>query len=246
MKGEKMNNLLTTAGENLPTVAGFLLTIISLFVIAYVAQKIQKKREGTKERILNTRALVIIGMFSAVAAVLMLFEVPLPFAPSFYKFDFSEIPVMICAFAYGPVAGVMTEFLKIILKLIFKGTSTAFVGDLANFAVGCSYMLPASIIYSLNKKKKTALVGCIAGTLVMTVFGTAFNAVYLLPAFSKLFGMPMDVILDMGAKVNPLVKGDIVSFVIACVAPLNLIKGTVVSVVTMLIYKPLSPLIKKS
>ncbi len=241
-----MNDLLTTAGENLPTVAGFLLTIISLFVIAYVAQKIQKKREGTKERILNTRALVIIGMFSAVAAVLMLFEVPLPFAPSFYKFDFSEIPVMICAFAYGPVAGVMTEFLKIILKLIFKGTSTAFVGDLANFAVGCSYMLPASIIYSLNKKKKMALVGCIAGTLVMTVFGTAFNAVYLLPAFSKLFGMPMDVIIEMGSKVNPLVKGDIVSFVIACVAPLNLIKGTVVSVVTMLIYKPLSPLIKKS
>ncbi|MBR4175663.1 MAG: ECF transporter S component, partial [Lachnospiraceae bacterium] len=134
-----MNNLINTARENLPTVAGFVLTIISLFVIAYVAQKIQKKREGTKERILNTRALVIIGMFSAVAAVLMLFEVPLPFAPSFYKFDFSEIPVMICACAYGPVAGVMTEFLKIILKLIFKGTSTAFVGDLANFAVGCSY-----------------------------------------------------------------------------------------------------------
>lgn len=241
-----MNNLINTAGENLPTVAGFVLTIISLFVIAYVAQKLQRKKEEAKGRILNLHAMAVIGMFSAVAAVLMLFEVPLPFAPSFYKFDFSEIPVMICAFAFGPVAGVMTEFLKIVLKLVFKGTSTAFVGDLANFAVGCSYMLPASIIYSLNKKKKTALIGCIVGTLVMTVFGTAFNAVYLLPAFSKLFGMPMDVIIDMGSKVNPMVKGDIVSFVIACVAPLNLIKGTVVSIVTMLIYKPLSPLIKKS
>ncbi len=240
-----MNDLFQTAGENIPTVAGFGLTIISLFAIAYVSQKIQKKREETKERILNTRALAIIGMFSAVAAVVMLFEVPLPFAPSFYKFDFSEIPVMICAFAFGPVAGVMTEFLKIVLKLLFKGTTTAFVGDLANFAVGCSYMLPAAIIYSFNKKKKTAIVGCVIGTLVMTVFGTAFNAVYLLPAFSKLFGMPLDVIIEMGSKVNPMVKGDIISFVIACVAPLNLIKGTVVSIITMLIYKPISPLIKK-
>ena len=133
------------------------------------------------------------------------------------------------------------EFVKILLKLCIKGTSTAFIGDLANFVVGCSLIIPASAVYSFKKTKKSAIIACIAGTLVMTVFGTAFNAVYLLPAFSKFYGMP----LAMGAEVNPLAKeGSIVSFVVACVAPMNLIKGTLVSVVTLLIYKPLSPIIK--
>ena len=76
------------------------------------------------------------------------------------------------------------EFVKILLKLLFKGTSTAFVGELANFAVGCSFILPAAVVYAFRKTKKTALLACILGTLCMTVFGTAFNAVYLLPAFS--------------------------------------------------------------
>ena len=138
------------------------------------------------------------------------------------------------SFAFGPVAGVMMEFVKILLKLCIKGTSTAFIGDLANFVVGCSLIIPASAVYSFKKTKKNAILACIAGTLVMTVFGTAFNAVYLLPAFSKFYGMPLDAILAMGTEVNPLAKeGSIVSFVVACVAPMNLIKGTLVSVVTL-------------
>lgn len=110
---------------------------------------------------------------------------------------------------------------------------------------GLQLIIPASAVYSFKKTKKNAILACIAGTLVMTVFGTAFNAVYLLPAFSKFYGMPLDAILAMGTEVNPLAKeGSIVSFVVACVAPMNLIKGTLVSVVTLLIYKPLSPIIK--
>lgn len=170
---------------------------------------------------------------------------PYLFAPGFYKMDFSELPILVGSFAFGPVAGVMMEFVKILLKLCIKGTSTAFIGDLANFVVGCSLIIPASAVYSFKKTKKSAIIACIVGTLVMTVFGTAFNAVYLLPAFSKFYGMPLDAILAMGAEVNPLAKeGSIVSFVVACVAPMNLIKGTLVSVVTLLIYKPLSPIIK--
>ena len=137
------------------------------------------------------------------------------------------------------------EFIKILLKLFVKGTSTAFVGDLANFVVGCSFILPASAVYAFRKNKKSAIIACVVGTLVMTIFGTAFNAIYLLPAFSKLYGMPLEDILTMGAAVNPLVTdGSILSFVAACVAPLNIIKGVSVSVVTLLIYKPLSPIIK--
>ena len=137
----------------------------------------------------------------------------------------------------------LIEFLKIMIKLVIKSTSTAFVGDLAIFLIGCMLVLPASVIYQFRKSKKNAIIGCICGTVIMTVFGTWFNAVYLLPTFSRLFHMDMDVILGMGQAINPGVK-DLTTFVILMVAPLNIVKGVVVSVITMLIYKPLSPIIK--
>lgn len=240
-----MNNLFQSVADNLLYVLGFLLVIAALFVVACLLEKAAQKKNGISEKIFNTRKTAVIGMFSAIAAILMLFEFPLPFAPAFYELDFSELPILVGTFAFGPAAGVMMEFVKILLKLLFKGTSTAFVGDLANFAVGCSFILPASVVYSFRKNKKNAVIACVAGTLCITVFGTAFNAVYLLPAFSRLYGIPLDSLLAMGMETNGLVKeGSIVSFVVACVAPMNLIKGASVSLVTMLIYKPLSPVIK--
>ncbi|MDE5590154.1 MAG: ECF transporter S component [Acetatifactor sp.] len=240
-----MNNLFQSVADNLLYVLGFLLVIAALFVVAYLLEKAAQKKNGISEKMFSTRKTAMIGMFSAIAAILMLFEFPLPFAPAFYELDFSELPILVGTFAFGPAAGVMMEFVKILLKLLFKGTSTAFVGDLANFAVGCSFILPASVVYSFRKNKKNAVIACVAGTLCITVFGTAFNAVYLLPAFSRLYGIPLDSLLAMGMEANSLVKeGSIVSFVAACVAPMNLIKGASVSLVTMLIYKPLSPLIK--
>ena len=150
---------------------------------------------------------------------------------------------LIAGFAFGPVAGVLVEFIKQLVKLLLKSTSTAFVGDLANFLIGCMLVLPASVIYQFHKSKKSALIGCAVGTVVMTVFGTWFNAVYLLPTFAKLFGMPMDAILGMGAAINAGVK-DITSFVILMVAPINIIKGVGISAITMLVYKKMSPIIK--
>lgn len=240
-----MNNLFQSVADNLLYVLGFLLVIAALFVVAYILEKAAQKKNGISEKMFNTRKTAVIGMFSAIAAILMLFEFPLPFAPAFYELDFSELPILVGTFAFGPAAGVMMEFVKILLKLLFKGTSTAFVGDLANFAVGCSFILPASVVYSFRKNKKNAVIACVTGTLCITVFGTAFNAVYLLPAFSRLYGIPLDSLLAMGMEANGLVReGSIVSFVVACVAPMNLIKGASVSLVTMLIYKPLSPVIK--
>lgn len=240
-----MNKLMQTVTENVAYVVIFLTVIVGCFLVAVVLEKGSQKKNGIWEPIFNTRKLAMIGMFSAIAMILHVLDFPIFFAPGFYKMDFSELPVLVGSFAFGPVAGVMMEFVKILLKLCIKGTSTAFIGDLANFVVGCSLIIPASTVYSFKKTKKSAIIACIVGTLVMTVFGTAFNAVYLLPAFSKFYGMPLDAILAMGAEVNPLAKeGSIVSFVVACVAPMNLIKGTLVSVVTLLIYKPLSPIIK--
>lgn len=240
-----MNGLFESVVENLVFVLEFLAVIIAMFVVAVVLEKAAAKARGVKEPLFNTRKLAMIGMFSALAMILHLFDFPLFFAPGFYKLDFSELPILIGTFAFGPTAGVMMEFIKIVLKLFVKGTSTAFVGDLANFVVGCSFILPASAVYAFRKNKKSAIIACVTGTLVMTVFGTAFNAIYLLPAFSKLYGMPLEDILAMGAAVNPLVAdGNIISFVAACVAPLNLVKGFSVSLVTLLVYKPLSPIIK--
>lgn len=240
-----MNDLLVTVKENLVFVLGFLGIIVALFAGALLLEKLAQKKNGKSEKILSTRKIAMIGMFSAISTVVMLFEIPLPFAPPFYKLDLSELPIMIGAFAFGPSAGVLMEFIKILLNLLIDGTSTAFVGELANFTVGCSLIIPSSAVYAFWRKKKGAMVGLIVGTLVLTVFGTAFNAIYLLPAFAELYGMPMDVLLAMGEEVNPFVKsGDIVSFVVACVAPLNIIKGTIVSVITLLVYKPLSPILK--
>ncbi len=242
---EKMKKLFADAAQNAAYVLSFFAIIAALFIVALLVEKAAQKKNGIKEPIFGVRKIAMTGMFSAIAMILHLFDFPLPFAPGFYKLDFSEIPILVGAFAFGPSAGVMMEFVKILLKLCIKGTSTAFVGDLANFVVGCSFILPASIIYTFHKSKKSAIAGCVCGTLCMTVFGTAFNAIYLLPAFSKLYHMPLEDILAMGSAVNPLMtEGSIVSFVAACVAPMNLIKGTAASLVTMLIYKPLSPIIK--
>lgn len=240
-----MNELMKNVTENVGFVLGFLAIIVVLFAVAVIFEKAAQKKNGSNEPIFSTRKIAVIGMFSAIAVILMLFEFPLPFAPGFYKLDFSELPILIGAFAFGPAAGVMMEFIKILLNLLMDGTTTVFVGELANFTVGCSFILPASIVYYFRKSKKNAIVACIVGTLILTVFGTAFNAIYLLPAFAELYHMPLEELIAMGAKVNPMVsEGNIVSFVVACVAPLNIIKGICSSVVTLLIYKKISPILK--
>lgn len=243
--GKKMNDLIQKVTENVVFVLEFLGVIALMFVVAVLIQKAADKRRGVKRKIFSTRMMTVTGMFSAIAVVLHIFDFPLPFiAPDFYKLDFSELPVMIGTFAFGPVSGVLIEFCKILLKLVIKGTSTAFVGDLANFTIGCSLLLPASVIYEFVKTKKGAIAGCITGTIVMTVFGTILNAVYLLPKFVVLFHMPLEAIIGMGQAINPAING-LTTFVCLAVAPLNILKGAVVSLITMVIYKPLSPIIKE-
>lgn len=237
------SGLLTELGKNLLFVLEFLAVVAVLLIAAYVVEKWEKKHNGSTERVLSTRKIAMIGMFSAIAAVLMFFEVPMPFAPNFYKIDLSELPVLIAAFAFGPVAGVLVEFVKIILNLITDSTTTAFVGELANFAVGCSFILPASIIYTFKKSKKQAIIACVAGTLAMTIFGSAFNAIYLLPKFAELYGMPLEAIVGMGTAINPAIT-DVNSLVLMAVVPLNVLKGSIVSLLTILIYKKLSAIIK--
>ena len=228
-----MSQFLQTAAENV----GFLLTCTGIFaglvLLAWLAQRFLLPE---RRHLSPARTVSFVAMFSALAAVIMLFEIPLFFAPSFYEMDLSEIPVLICTFYLGPVAGVVCEFLKVFLKLLLKGTSTAFVGDFANFVVGCSMVLPASIVYHAKKARVTALGGLALGTLVMTLFGSAFNAFYLLPKFSQLFHMPLDAIIAMGTEVNSAIHS-VWTLVLFAVVPFNLLKGVIVSALTMILYK---------
>lgn len=237
------NGLWQNVKDNVTLVLVSLGIAIVLFAIAYAAEKFIKKKNGDTERILSTRKIAMIGVFSAIAMILHILDFPVPFAPPFYKLDFSELPALIGTFAFGPVAGIMIELCKIMLKLLIKGTSTAFVGDLANFVIGCSFILPASIIYMFHKTKKNAIIASATGTLIMTVFGTMFNAIYLLPAFSVLYGMPLDAIVGMGTEINGNIT-NVTTLVIFAVAPLNLLKGFSVSFITLLVYKKLSPVLK--
>lgn len=237
-------SLLDSVKENVEFLLVCLVVVVAIFVVAAVAEKTVRKAKGIPQDVSPARRVAMVGIFSAIAAVLMLFEVPLWFAPSFYELDFSEIPVLICSFAMGPVAGVTSELCKVILKLIFKGTSTAFVGDLANFIIGCSLVLPASVFYYVRKSRKMAIGGLALGTAVMTIFGSGFNALYLIPKYSELFGMELDLIVGMGTAVNSHITS-VWTLVFFAVVPFNILKGVVVSAITMLLYKHISPIIKK-
>ena len=215
----------------------FLVGCIAIVVLLGVGSRGVERLLPQKRNVSVARRVTIIGICAAIATVLHMLDFPLLFlAPGFYKLDFSEVPVLLCGFYLGPSATVACEGVKILLKLLFKGTSTAYVGDLANFVVGCSFVLPATIWYHAHKSKHSAIVGLVLGTACMAIFGSAFNAIYLLPKFAQLYGMPLDVIIAMGTEIWGGVK-DVTTFVILCVAPLNVVKGAMVSVLTMLLYK---------
>ena len=187
-------------------------------------------RQNEKNRN-KIRTMAQIGMLSAIATVLMLFEIPLPFAPSFYEIDFSEVPILIGSFAMGPLAGAAIELIKILLNFAINGTMTAGVGEIANFLIGCSLVVPAALIYH----KKHTRIGAVAGCFL--------NAFVLLPAYAKAFGMPIDGLVGMGTAVNKHIT-DLKTFVILAVGPFNLLKGILVSLIVFLVYKKISPILK--
>ncbi len=195
-----------------------------------------------ENKLLTTKNVVLMGMFGALAGVLMIFELPLPFiAPSFYGLDISEVPVLVGTFAMGPVAGAVMEVVKILVKLILKPTSTGFVGEFANLTFSCAMVIPAGIIYKYRKTKKGAMTGLCVGTLLMAVLGIVGNALVMIPFYSNF--MPLDSIIAAGAAINPAIS-NVWTFALICVGPFNMVKGIVVSVITALVYKRVSVIIR--
>ena len=202
-----------------------------------------EKRSGVVERSnakkkMQLNTLTKIAMLSAVAGVLMLFEAPLWFAPSFYKLDLSELAVMIGALAMGPVAGALIELVKILLNFVLNGTITGGVGELGNLLVGCAFVVPAALVYRRQRNVKGMLLGMVAGTAAMVLLGSIVNYYVLLPVYATVFGQPLEFFIQMGNAINPAIV-DLQTFILFAVAPFNLLKGIIISVLTFLIYRKL-------
>ena len=202
------------------------------------------KSDVTMNQRINTKTITKVGILGAVATVLMLLEFPLWFAPSFYELDFSEVPVLLGAFALGPAAGAMIELVKILINFVLNGTDTGGVGEFANFIIGCAFIVPAGFIYKRNKSFKTAILGLVVGTLTLALAGAFLNYYLLLPLYAKIYGYPIQAFIDMGNALNPAIT-DLKTFVVYAVVPFNLLKGTIVSAMVILIYKKLSPILHR-
>ena len=196
------------------------------------------------KKVLTTKNLTMIAMFSAISAVLMVFEIQLPFSPSFVKFDFSDLPVMLGGFLIGPFAGGIIAFMKILLHFLLKGTTSFFVGDLSNLLLTLSFVLPASFIYQQKKTKKTTIQGLLVSIICTSLLAIIFNLFLVFPLYLKVLNLKMVDLINMIHVVNPLVK-DVFTMIVFSLLPFNLFKYSIVSMITMLSYKKLSILFKE-
>ena len=187
---------------------------------------------------------VKIAILSALAFVLMLFEMPLSFiAPPFYEMDFSEVVVLLGSFALGPAAGVVIELLKIFLNVLFTGSSTAYVGELANFVTGCAYILPAAVVYRFQRTRRGAVIGLILGSCSLAAVGGLINYWIMVPLYAELY-IPMETIIGMAQSIVPAVDS-LGKMILLCVVPFNLIKGILCGAITFVLYKRIAVLLKK-
>ena len=197
------------------------------------------------------KTVALTGIMAALASVLMFLEFPLVFiAPDFLKFDFSNLPALIISFVFGPFYGLIVIVIKNLIHLTV--TTTAGVGELADFIIGGIFVFTAGFIYKLKPTRKTALIGMISGTLIMTIAAAFLNYFFLIPFFADLFiGAPVstaekiDIIVDAFTKIFPFVD-NLFKAVLFSIIPFNLIKGAVISLITFLVYKKISAIFKKS
>lgn len=195
------------------------------------------------KKYLSIKNITRIAILGALGAFLMIIDFPIFVAPSFYKLDIGDLPCLIGAFAMGPIPALFIQIIKILIKILIKPTSTAFIGEIAAFITSCVYCVVASIFYQNNKSKKGAIKAIIIGSVAMSIVSTIANYLFIIPAFSSLYGMPLEAIIGLGNAIFPIIK-DLLSFCICCVLPFNIIKAVLIDVLTILLYKHISPLLK--
>ena len=196
-----------------------------------------RTKTGMSSRV---RFITVTAMLSAISFVLMYFEFPIPIMPAFIKFDFSDLPALIGTFAYGPLCGVIVCLIKNLLHLM--DSNSMLVGELSNFILGAAFVIPAGLIYKFKKTKKSALIGGITGAVFMGVFCVFSNYFIVYPVYCQV-AMPEEAILGMYQAILPSMKSILQSLIVFNL-PFTVVKGLISVAITMLVYKPLSPILK--
>lgn len=184
----------------------------------------------------NLRVLTFVALMGAVSAVLMTFHFPMPFAPTFLKFDISELPALFAGFLMGPAEGCMVVLVKILLTFMTQGTDTAFVGEIMNLLGSICFVLPASLIYRSFHTRMGAMVSLIVSSIFVSIVFIFINMYLAFPMYAALYGMPMEAIIQMGTIANPMVD-DLFTLMLFGVFPFNLVKHGITSTATWLVYK---------
>ena len=186
---------------------------------------------------LSVQYLTRIAVLTALASILFLIEIPVV---AFYKLDLSNLPVLLGAFSMGPVPGLIILLLKSLIGMLHS--SSMYVGELADFIMGAAFVLPAALIYRRHKTRSTALIGMAVGTVVMIVVAVLVNWKIMIPFYMTAYGLPMEAVVGMATKAVPFVDTEW-KLLLCVTAPFNLLKGVVLSSLTFVLYKHLSPLL---
>ena len=194
-----------------------------------------------RSKTFSLNSVVKIGILAAFSYILMFIQMPIPIAPPFMKVDLADVPALIGGFAMGPWYGVLIQLIKNLLNL--SKTTTGGVGELSNFIVGAIFVYVSASIYKNRKTKKTALFALSMGVIAMTAVATLSNAFVVFPTYAKVMGIDLNAFVGMTSKTNGLVKSYF-SLMVLSIAPFNIVKGAIASIVTDLIYKRVSPIIK--
>ena len=192
----------------------------------------------------NLRRITVAGLFGAIAFVLMYFNFGIPVISPFAEFDLSALPELIGGYVLGPLGAVYIIVIKLLLKLLFQGTSSMFTGEVQNLILSLSYALPAILYYRKHRTKKGAVIGLVIGSIISIAMAVITNLYLIFPAYIKLYGMNWDGIIEICTAANPMIK-NIPTFVAFSVIPFNVISRTVSSVIAMLVYKKISIPLKK-
>lgn len=196
----------------------------------------------SKTRKTDLRAITLTAVMGGLGTVLMMLELSIPIMPSFIKLDFSELPALIASFAYGPVYGIIVCLIKNLIHIFFG--STMCIGEISNFILGAIFVGTAGLIYKKNKTKKGALISCLIGAVVMAVISIFTNYFIVYPLYVKVLGMPMEAILGMYQAILPAAD-NLWKALIIFNLPFNIAKGLIDAIFCFLIYKRISPILKK-
>ena len=196
-----------------------------------------------KTKILSTSALVKISILSAIGYILMFISVPLPMLfPEFLKIDISDLTALLGGISLGPMAGVTIAFLKNLLQFITGMSTTGGVGEFANFLIGGSFVFTVSYIYSKKRNIQGVIIGLVSGIVVMTMVGCIANYFIILPFYATI-GWSIDAVVSMGAAINPAIDSKM-SFIIWMIAPFNILKSGLMSLLTLPMYKKTEKILK--